>query len=423
MSSSAQEFAQVAEVIGHRIVHDAFWHEDRCNWLGAQSSQRFGRASGAGMTYQALGPDLYSGTSGVALFLAELAAATKDSTARDTAIAAIRHALSRFEDVPAAARLGLFSGWMGIVLAAVRISAVLDSPHIRSQAVQLLRRCCEERFESQEFDLMAGHAGAIGALVVLQQMLGDDALLELALRLGRELVNRAQKNDSGWSWESPGWTNHRNLTGFSHGASGCGFALLELFHATGQSEFYDAGRRAFQYEQGWFDPAARNWPDFRKNPALGQRKKSSRQCLSFWCHGAPGIAMARLRACEIVTGNAYREEAAIAVDTTARSLQAAVDEWTGNFSLCHGLAGNGEVLLYALETLESECGTEALLSRVAHYGIERFVRGNAPWPCGTHSGETPNLMLGLAGVGQFYLRLAKPSIPSVLVLRKEAWAR
>ena len=93
------------------------------------------------------------------------------------------------------------------------------------------------------------------------------------------------------------------------------------------------------------------------------------------------------------------------------------------FRMCHGLAGKRRnVLLYASEILlGSESSTQALLSRVARYGMERFVEGNAPWPCGTHCGETPNLMLGLAGVGQFYLRMAEPSIPSVLLLRKEAW--
>jgi hypothetical protein len=45
----------------------------------------------------------------------------------------------------------------------------------------------------------------------------------------------------------------------------------------------------------------------------------------------------------------------------------------------------------------------------------------APWPCGT-SGDTPNLMLGLAGIGYFYLRLAIPAIPSILLLRREAFA-
>jgi lantibiotic modifying enzyme len=47
--------------------------------------------------------------------------------------------------------------------------------------------------------------------------------------------------------------------------------------------------------------------------------------------------------------------------------------------------------------------------------MERYARTGVSWPCGTHSGETPNLMLGLAGIGYFYLRLAVPQVPSVLL--------
>ena len=59
---------------------------------------------------------------------------------------------------------------------------------------------------------------------------------------------------------------------------------------------------------------------------------------------------------------------------------------------------------------------------LAHGGIERYAKRGHPWPCGMN-GETPNLMLGLAGIGYFYLRLAIPAIPSILLLRREAFAQ
>ena len=42
--------------------------------------------------------------------------------ARATASGAIRHALAAVDEVPAAVRAGLFSGWTGIALAAARLS-------------------------------------------------------------------------------------------------------------------------------------------------------------------------------------------------------------------------------------------------------------------------------------------------------------
>ena len=49
--------------------------------------------------YKTLGPDVYAGTSGIALFMAELAGLTGDPEVRRTAFGAIRHALARFRGV------------------------------------------------------------------------------------------------------------------------------------------------------------------------------------------------------------------------------------------------------------------------------------------------------------------------------------
>jgi hypothetical protein len=44
-----------------------------------------------------------------------------------------------------------------------------------------------------------------------------------------------------------------------------------------------------------------------------------------------------------------------------------------------------------------------------------------PWPCGIPgAGEAPGLMLGTAGIGYFYLRLAKPEIPTALRIGQSA---
>ena len=82
------------------------------------------------------------------------------------------------------------------------------------------------------------------------------------------------------------------------------------------------------------------------------------------------------------------------------------------------------MLSSAASMLNSEStGDAELASEVAAYGMERYGARNEPWPCGNHSAETPNLMLGLAGIGHFYLRQYRPTIPSILIVRKEAWSR
>ena len=81
-----------------------------------------------------------------------------------------------------------------------------------------------------------------------------------------------------------------------------------------------------------------------------------------------------------------------------------------------GQAGNADLMIYASELLGEESWL-SLAESVAQEGFDRFEKRRIPWPCGLpDANETPDLMLGLAGIGYFYLRLAAPAkIPSVLL--------
>ena len=88
-----------------------------------------------------------------------------------------------------------------------------------------------------------------------------------------------------------------------------------------------------------------------------------------------------------------------------------------NFSLCHGLAGNADVLLEGYKVLGQEWESADLPAfGVAKFGIETYAKTGLQWPCGTHGGTTPGMLLGLAGIGYFYLRLYSPTTPSILIL-------
>src|SRR6266436_2544379 len=137
-------YLRTAAQIGWQISREAVWHGDRCNWMGAEPIERPVGASHTPLTYRSLGVDLYGGTSGVALFLGELHAVTGEAPVREAACGALRHALSRPEIVPPSARLGLFTGWMGIALAAARIARVLNQPEWMERAVELVGRLALE---------------------------------------------------------------------------------------------------------------------------------------------------------------------------------------------------------------------------------------------------------------------------------------
>ena len=277
-----------------------------------------------------------------------------------------------------------------------------------------------ERQEEREFDLLSGDAGAIVAFLLFREMLDDTTLLDQAVLLGDELLQNADDSGTGYSWRSPSLHYRHNLTGFSHGTAGVGYALLELFQVTGDIKYRVAAERAFEYERSWFNAEKGNWPDFREKGNQSKRHPLPLSYATFWCHGAPGIGLARLRAYEILNDATCRDEAHVALDTTYAILEMALHVGNVNFSLCHGLAGNAEILLYGRQILGQKwTDKSALAFEVAEAGIEISKRQGGAWPCGVPKGETQGLLLGLAGIGHFYLRLHNPEIPSILLLRRE----
>ena len=76
------------------------------------------------------------------------------------------------------------------------------------------------------------------------------------------------------------------------------------------------------------------------------------------------------------------------------------------YSLCHGCAGNADFLLEAARVLNNATYRQAA-EQAARQGIAWFESKRGPWPCGVLGGaETPNLLLGTAGIALFYLRLS-----------------
>lgn len=411
---SGEGYLEAAVRLGREVAAAAIWSGERCSWVGGMPDE--GPGGEIAMTYAAFGPELYGGTAGVGLVLAELAAAGEDAELWRTALGALEQALERAGEVAPSSRLGAYGGQLGVALAAARAGSILGEPKLSERAGGIVAGL-DYRTEPLENDLIAGRAGGILALLALQELGVEGATLEQARELGEDLLAAADRGPAGWSWSSPSFPQQRNLTGLSHGAAGVGLALLELSRATGDAVFGEAAEAAFAYERALFDPRARNWPDLREM-AADRGREVAPSCATLWCHGAPGIALARLRACELGHRNGCEEEARVALETTVASIRNQIEG--GNYSLCHGLAGNAEVVREA----EALLGQDAIViaRSVGDAGIERYLETDRLWPLGVYEGQTDSLMLGRAGVAYFYLRLHDPGRPSLLLLRPESFA-
>jgi hypothetical protein len=404
----------IAEEIGRQIVEHALWSGERCTWLGALPVDP--QARGRTTTWETLPADLYSGTAGVGMLLAELYRQTGDAELRRTALGALRQAIATSDRLPPVARLGLYTGLPGVALACARAATLLDDAETLDGARRIVTdpTWLDPSFP-YEHDLLSGAAGAISALLALRDLLPDAPLIDSAALLGERLLGAARMSEEGCSWGQAARPAAPHLTGLAHGASGIGLALLELWHATGDGRFREAAERAFAWERQWFDPPNGNWPDFREARLRDGRPPRLTPQATFWCHGAPGIALARARAWQLTGDPRSLEEAQAALATTRRALARELHPATLNFSLCHGFAGLAGVLLQAQAMLPDTDIT--LAHSIAHLGARLHATPGGEWPCGTHSAATPGLMLGLAGIAWFYLRLHDSATPGVLLMR------
>jgi type 2 lantibiotic biosynthesis protein LanM len=406
-----ERFLDVAWSIGARLCRDAIWDRDRCNWLGDSMEAHAGEWK---VAHKSFGPELYSGTSGIALFLAHLHRFRRDEVIAQTARGALRQALSRADEIPAGQRHALYSGWVGIAIALLDAARLLDDPQLRREALRLVDAQRRHDLDPTSLDVIGGAAGAILGLSATDARLGSGRYLDEARRLGDHLLAHAHRGEEGWSWTTmpPHAEEQKDLTGFSHGAAGIALALLELFVRTQDARFMEGALGGFAYERHHFSGEHQNWPDFRSFASPNPRQLGYSLA---WCHGAPGIGLSRVRAFALTGDETYRREAESAIGGTYRPLT--VPSAADGYSLCHGLGGNAELFIVAADTFGDE-RLRAVADAIGDRGIQSVHLNRNPWPCGVVSGgETPNLMLGTAGIGYFYLRLYDSSaVPSVLLV-------
>jgi lantibiotic biosynthesis protein len=398
--SSDGAFAGAAAAIGRRLVDDAVWHDGRCSWIGAVENP----AEPWRTKYRALEGNLYDGTAGVGLFLAQLAVVTGDPSVRRTAVGAMRHAA----ESSAPARDGFHAGRLGIAWAAGLAATSLDKDEIQGQDSAATAagadRCP---------DVVMGRAGALLALLAL-----GDVPVEHTAAIGEELLDQALITTHGWAWPLPDRRHRRPLCGLSHGAAGIAWALLELYAATGDDRFRAGAEGAFAYERSWLDARSGTWPDLRIG---GQRRGAHARGVSpaagTWCHGEGGIALTRLRAMDVLGQEPWRPEAELALETTRRELADAMPYEIDDLTLCHGAGGAADVLLCGADALGGPWHKSAQLAYdLGHSTLERYGRDGGDWPCGLAGHAPPGLFRGLSGIGWWFLRLHDRTVPSPLTM-------
>jgi lantibiotic modifying enzyme len=409
-------FLEAAVGIGQALCRAAIWDAAGrlCNWVGRSAAEITQAGGPVTPTSAALGPDLYGGSPGVAWFLAQLAAVTGEPEFRRTALAAAARSLRHLERLTPEVfcSVSYYSGAVGTAYALDRVAALTGEPGLGDQVDALIARAAAGLSAPHTLDVIGGNAGAIPALLALSRDSRRTAARDLAEQLGEELLQTAIRQGSVWTWDSEKAAGPAigkvPLTGFAHGNAGLGLALFELYAVTGRMDYLEGGRGAFAYEDALFDSRAGNWPDLRPL-GPGAAPSAAPHFTTAWCHGAPGIALARARAAALDpdSRDAHAATARAALATTRAALDAVLAMPRHDATLCHGAGGLSEVVWTGGRWLGDD--TLADTARAAGRALIGKYDGDGSWPSGVAtSGPNPSLMLGTAGIGMHFLRLHDP---------------
>jgi lantibiotic modifying enzyme len=356
---------------------------------------------------ETLGPHLYAGATGIALFLAALGSLRQEEETRELALRALtplRRQLARLAEDPAAtdsSQLGL-GGLVGLgsfIYVLARTGRWLGEPSLIAEACLVASWITPERIEQDTaFDVMYGSAGALLSLLLLERE-APSALAESvdplgrAVAVGEHLLRRSIPQEGG----SRGWPRDGQGPGcgFAHGASGISHALARLAERTRRDDFRRAALEGLAFERLCYCPDQKNW---RSSLRLPQPRMTA------WCNGAPGVALGRLGIAGLEDERRETHgEILTALETTHHATPAQID------CVCCGNAGRAEVLLQAARTM-SHAGYLAAARELAAAVVTRLARRR-----GTLA--KPGFFNGMAGIGYTFLRLSSPGdLPCVLAL-------
>lgn len=416
VDASCMRLLKAARAIGTRLDQLALREADAADWLSISPvKEREWRLVPAGL-------DLYDGLPGIALFLAYLGTLGEEPRAlalARQALATLRGLVAQAREQPEITGVGALSGWGSVIYLFSHLGSLWRDGTLYQEAEELVQLLPAALARDTMLDVVAGSAGCIAALLSLYSVAPAPQTLDMAIRCGDHLLAQARPMTAGSGWVIKG--EQEPLTGFAHGNAGIALSLLRLWAVSGAERFRHAALDAFLYERSLFAAGRGNWPDLRKTtlasmPGAAERatmRAEDYPCIVAWCHGAPGIGLARLASLQFVDDAEIRREIDAALQTTLAL------GFGRNHSLCHGDLGNLELILAATRCFPDP-RLQTLLEQITSALLDSLDRQG--WITGVPQGvETPGLMVGLAGIGYELLRLAMPEhVPCVLLLAPPA---
>ncbi|WP_416150018.1 type 2 lanthipeptide synthetase LanM family protein [Salipaludibacillus sp. HK11] len=260
----------------------------------------------------------------------------------------------------------------------------------------------------QTVDFIGGLAGVLKVLTMLYKRHGLLIIKQTAYLVYQSLIKKSnmQNNDIFWYSDS---LEDTALAGFSHGLTGICYALSEYSTISSEEVKFEIANvitKTLHFEDTFFVKSEKNWTDNRNN--------TNNFSTPFWCHGAAGILLGRVK---ILQNMGALCEVNYIHDALITTIQQGEDHMQGN-SLCHGTMGNIDILNEVKKApflVERQDEINHTISNwLTNYTESMTTKG---WNNGVKNDfSSVGFMLGKTGQLYTLLRLKNRTIPSVMLL-------
>ncbi|WP_434748248.1 lanthionine synthetase LanC family protein [Paenibacillus amylolyticus] len=302
--------------------------------------------------------------------------------------------------VPEETPVSLYFGYGAVPWALAQTADALGDESLLRVAESLAMEIT--RHDPVQTNISHGAAGLGLMLLEVHHLGGCTELLARADELGKTILEQEKQMEDGLSiWEVKDKSDKKShhSFGFSHGIAGIGYFLLALAKLTGKDDYYSAVKRIVHtLERTSYEgqTGVRLWPASPEKPdALWVH----------WCNGSAGIARFLLTAAEVLQDSVCLRLGKQAADAVAQSTIFA------SFGQCHGIAGNGDVLIMANRSFPGRY--EAKLKEYTQSLYVLRSDGQADlwmWPLEDMESYSPDYMTGYMGIYAFLLRRFYPAV-------------
>lgn len=360
--------------------------------------------------------DIFNGSSGIALYfiaLFEYSGKKEDlQTAED-----IMRKILKSEELLNPRSFGFYTGLTGVIYTCIRLYELNKQKKYLDTALDLSLSNRKNIIEhTEKADLLSGYSGSLFVFTLLYHHLKSAIILAMIQQMVNRLVQEARISVTGLKWDyNRSKSAFDSLAGFSHGASGIAYALMQVGNYFKNDGLIYLAEEALEYEMQYFHQESNNWLDLR----LGSYRLSlpdahkwdlklflpEMKNVNSWAHGAAGIGLSRLYAWKISKNPVYFAQCKTAMNRCLSDLKK-MDRT--DFSLCSGYSGMIPFLLRFQELSRKDL-SEALWSIAERANHQYETEGSYNTYISASSFDF-GLLSGKSGVGYMLLQLLNPEM-------------